>query len=64
MKQTNLLSRYPELKNVIDDDISIGRHFETLHRELGKRRPKKEVVLSLSRQTYIFMEIEVGSSNT
>ena len=50
-KMSSVLTRYPPLKDDINDDISIERHFNQLKKELDKERPKKEVVLSLARQT-------------
>lgn len=51
-KQTILLSRYPAIKNTIDDEVSFAKHCDALHKELKREKPRKELVLSLARQTF------------
>ena len=63
-KMSSVLTRYPPLKDDINDDISIERHFNQLKKELDKERPKKEVVLSLARQTYHSRRAAILSEST
>ena len=49
---SQVLTRYPPMKDTGDDDITIDRNKQLLAKELQKERPRKEVVLSLARQTY------------
>ena len=47
-----VLTRYPPIKDTGDDDITVQRNMQLLIKEVQKERPRKEVVLSLARQTY------------
>lgn len=51
-KVTQVLARYPPLRDTRDDDVTITRNMNLIEKELGKERPRKEVLLSLVRQTY------------
>ena len=44
-----------------DDDVAISRNREELKKELQRERPKKEIILSLSRQTFCARRAEVLS---
>lgn len=49
---SQVLARYPPLRDTRDDDVTITRNKNLIEKELGKERPRKEVLLSLVRQTY------------
>ena len=49
---SQVLTRYPPLRDTGDDDITTSRNKELLIKELEKDSPRKEIVLSPSRQTY------------
>ena len=51
-KKTLLLTRYPPLRDTADDSITVSRNMLLLQKELEKENPRKEIVLSLSRQTF------------
>ena len=48
------LTRYPPLRDACtgDDNTTLSRNIELLHKELQASRPRKEVVLTLAAQTY------------
>ena len=50
--QSQVLTRYPPLRDVGEDDIANQRNKQQLERELEKDRPRKETILQLSRQTF------------
>ena len=47
-----MLARYPPLWDTGDDDVNLTRNISVIEKELDKERPRKEVILSLVRQTY------------
>ena len=51
-KLSQVLTRYPPLKDTGEDHVTLGRNIELLHKELDNQRPRKEVVLTLAAQTY------------
>ena len=51
-KVTQVLARYPPLRDTRDDDVTITRNMNLIEKELGKEKPRKEVLLSFVRQTY------------
>lgn len=51
-KQSLIFTRYPPLKDTADDDITLARNLDSLHKEIQKDNPNREKVLSLSRQTF------------
>lgn len=60
-KQSLVLTRYPPMKHVGDDEVSVSRNTQLLHKELEKDKPRKEIVLSLARQTYFSRRAQVLS---
>ena len=46
-KVSQMLTRYPPLRDVGGDDITVQRNITLLTKELEKERPRKEVVFSL-----------------
>ena len=52
------------VRSTDDDDIAAERNREELKKELQRERPKKEVILSLSRQTFFTRRAEVLSEAT
>lgn len=51
-KVSHVLARYPPLRDTEDDEITFVRNINLIEKELDKERPRKEVLLSLVRQTY------------
>ena len=51
-KKTLLLTCYPPLKDTADDSVTVSQNILLLQKELEKENPRKEIVLSLSRQTF------------
>jgi len=51
-KVSLVLTRYPPMKDLGEDDIVVKRNIELLSKELEIDKPRKETVLSLARQTY------------
>ena len=47
-----MLTRYPPLRDVGGDDITVQRNIALVTKELEKERPRKEVGLSLVRQSH------------
>ena len=50
-KVSLVLTRYPPMRDFGDDDIAVERNVQQL-KELDKDKPRKEIVVSLSCQTY------------
>ena len=46
------LTHYPPLRDTADDSVTISWNIEALRIELERDNPRKETVLSLSRQTF------------
>ena len=50
------ISMHPDMFHVVrgaeDDDVAIQRNRRELNKELQREKPKKEIILSLARQTY------------
>ena len=46
------LTRYPPVKDTGDDDITVQHNMQLINKEVQKDRPRKEIILSLARQTY------------
>ena len=51
-KVSLVLTRYPPMKDLGEDDIAVKRNTELLSKELERDKPRKEIVLALARQTY------------
>ena len=51
-KVSQVLTRYPPVKDTGDDEVTVKRNSLLLAKELDKEKPRKEVVLTLARQTY------------
>ncbi len=51
-QRSPIFTRYPPLKDVTDDAITLVRNLEALHKETERSTPNKEKVLSLCRQTF------------
>lgn len=51
-KVSQVLSRYPPLQDTGDDEVTLMRNNNLIEKELDKERPRKEILLSLVRQTY------------
>ena len=51
-KKNLLLTRYPPLRDTADDSVTVSRNILLLQKELQKENPRKEIVLSLSQQTF------------
>ena len=49
------------VRSTEDDDMATYRNREELRKELQRERPKKEIILSLSRQTFYSRRAEVLS---
>lgn len=49
---SQVLTRYPPMKDTGDDDVSVQRNTQQLAKELDKEKPRKEIVLTLARHTY------------
>ena len=48
-----VLSRYPAFSLIDDgDDVAVARNLKALAKELGESTPRKDVVLSLTKQTF------------
>ena len=62
-KLSMVLRRYPPLRDTGDDEITMQRNFQLLIKEVQKDRPRKEVVCSLARQTYIQCETSKNHFN-
>lgn len=63
-KLSSVLTMYPPLKDTIADEVSIERDFTKLRKEVEKESPKKDVVLSLARQTYPSRRSEILSESS
>ena len=59
LKVSLVLTRYPPG----NDDITVQRNLQLLLKEVQKDRPRKEVVLSLARQTYSARRQNILSSS-
>ena len=51
-EQSQVLTRYPPLKNTNDDELTDERNKQRLSDELSKDRPRKETVILLARHTF------------
>lgn len=51
-KQSSIMTRYPSLMDVDDDEVTINRNYTKLQREVAEDRPKKDVVLRLARDIF------------
>lgn len=52
-KQRSLtLTRYPPLRDTANDNITLSRNLDVLHKEMEKENTSKEKMLSLCRQTF------------
>ena len=58
-KQASILSRYPPMKDVGDDDLVVSRNHAKLEKEMKEGRPRKEVILLLARETFSMRRIAV-----
>lgn len=58
-QQSLVLTRYPPLRDTADDSITRSRNAAALKKELEKDTPRKETVLSLSRQTFTMRREEI-----
>ncbi len=69
-KMSAVLSRYPPIPDVGNDDISHARNIKLLQKEMERDKPRKETVLSLLKQTftsrreYILSEAEDVTATT
>ena len=54
-----VLARYPPLRDTADDIVTISRNVAALQKELERDSPRKEIVLSLARQTFIKRREEI-----
>ena len=52
-KVSQVLTRYPPRNDTCDDDTALERSKQFIAKELEKERPRKDVVLTLARQTYM-----------
>ena len=50
---SQILTRYPPVRDTGDDEITVHRNIELLRKELDSQKPRKEIVLTLSAQTFI-----------
>ena len=62
-KVSLVLTRYPPMKDTGNDNITVQRNLQLLLKEVQKDRPRKEVVLSLARQTYSARRQNILSSS-
>lgn len=60
-KISRILTRYLPVKDTGDDDTTTDRSKLLLKKELDKERPRKDVVLMLARQTYLYRRATVLS---
>lgn len=51
-KVSPMLTRYPPLRDLGGDEVAAERNMQQLQQELERDSPRKEIVLSLARQTY------------
>ena len=62
-KVSPMLTRYPPIRDLGDDDVSVERNVEQLKKELEKCKPRKEIVLTLARHTYCACRAVILSEN-
>ena len=51
------------MRDTEDDDITLDRNKQLLLKELEKERPRKEIILSLARQTYSIQRVAILSES-
>lgn len=59
-----VLTRYPPINEFGDDEVSLKRNIDQLSKEMEKERPRKEIVLSLVRQTFSYRRGDILSEAT
>ena len=57
--QSQVLTRYPPLRDIGDDETTNSRNRQQIERELEKERPKRETILLLSRHTFSYRRSEI-----
>lgn len=58
-KKQNLEDRYPPMKGLSDDHITLSRNTSALHKELEMEKPRKEIIISLCNQTFMYRREEI-----
>ena len=58
-KKQNLEDRYLPMKGFNDDHITLTRNKSALYKELEMEKPRKELIISLCNQTFMYRREEI-----